>query len=65
MKEELFSKEGGNLKLGKCGLTLPISLSTTHSWMIRLGYKYDRHNQSYYHSDGHERDDDVVSYCKE
>lgn len=43
--------EGGIMKLVSYGLSLPISLSTIHSWMIRLGCK---HKPSYY-TDGHER----------
>ncbi|CAN0548277.1 unnamed protein product, partial [Laminaria digitata] len=37
----LLASEGGNLALEKYGLSLPISTSTTHSWMIKLGCTYD------------------------
>ena len=40
--------------LEKYGLTLPISTSTTHSWLIKLGCKYDRAHQSFY-TDARER----------
>lgn len=51
------------LKLAGHGLSLPVSQSTIHSWMIKLGCKYDRARQSYY-TDGHERPG-VVEYRKE
>ena len=54
----LLAREGGNLMLEKYGLSLPISTSTTHSWLIKLGCKYDRAHQSFY-TDAHERKDVV------
>ena len=54
----LLAREGGNLMLKKYGLSLPISTSTTHSWLIKLGCKYDRAHQSFY-TDAHERKDVV------
>ena len=42
--------------LEKYGLSLPISMSTTHSWLIELGCKNDRAHQSFY-TDAHERKD--------
>lgn len=59
----IFANEGGIEKLEEYELTFPVSLSTVHSWMIRLGCKYDRHRQSYY-TDGHERPDVVESRKK-
>ncbi|CAN0586689.1 unnamed protein product, partial [Laminaria digitata] len=44
--------------LEKYGLSLPISTSTTHSWMIKLGCTYDRAKQWFY-TDAHEREDVV------
>lgn len=44
----------------KYGLILPISLTTTHSWMIKVGCKYDPQKQAYY-TDAHKRSD-VVDY---
>ncbi|CAN0187432.1 unnamed protein product [Laminaria digitata] len=60
VNEVLLAREGGLLKLGEYNLTLPISRSTIHSWMIKLGCTYERHTQSYY-TDGHERPDVVES----
>ncbi|CAM9669057.1 unnamed protein product, partial [Sphacelaria rigidula] len=53
----------GFLNLEKYGLTLPVSSTTTHKWMVKLGCKFDRASQSYY-TDGHERSD-VVKYREE
>lgn len=63
----LLANEGGLLRLAKYGLTLPISSTTVHSWMVKLGCKYERAVQSYY-TDGHEREDVVQYrgvYCRE
>lgn len=56
----LFAREGAMTQLAKYGLTLPISQTTPHSWMIKLGCKFDHAKQSYY-TDSHERAD-VVEY---
>ncbi|CAM9286210.1 unnamed protein product [Sphacelaria rigidula] len=48
------------MKLERYNLTLPISASTIHSWVTKLGCTYERHSQSYY-TDGHERPDVVES----
>ena len=50
-------------RLDKYGLSSPVSSTTVHSWMVKLGCTYDRAGQSYY-TDGHERKD-VVEYRKE
>ena len=59
----LLVNEGGLERLDKYGLSLPVSSTTVHSWMVKLGCTYDRAGQSYY-TDGHERKD-VVEYRKE
>lgn len=59
----LLAGEGRNLKLEKYGSSLPISLTTVHSWMMKLDCKFDRAGQSYY-TGGRERKD-VVSYSAE
>lgn len=59
----LLVREGGLERLDKYGLSLPVSSTTVHSWMVKLGCTYDRAGQSYY-TDGHERKD-VVEYRKE
>lgn len=51
----------GVLKLQKYHLSLPISESTTHACMLRLGCKWSRGTQSFY-IDAHERPG-VVDYC--
>ncbi|CAN0302378.1 unnamed protein product [Ascophyllum nodosum] len=58
----LFENETGDLSrlLSTYQVTLPVSLSTTHSWMINLGCKYERATKSFY-TDGHERPE-VVAY---
>ncbi|CAB1104406.1 unnamed protein product [Ectocarpus sp. CCAP 1310/34] len=40
-------------------VNLPVSMATTHSWMIALGCKYERATKSFY-TDGHEKKDVVV-----
>lgn len=50
-------------QLAKYGLTLPISLTTTHSWMIKLRCKYDWHQQSFF-VDGHQRPDGIEDFHK-
>ncbi|CAM9757798.1 unnamed protein product [Sphacelaria rigidula] len=55
------------MQLERYSLTLPISASTIHSCVTKLGCTYERHSQSYY-TDGHERPDIVESrneYIKE
>ncbi|MEP6389023.1 MAG: hypothetical protein ABJ056_03770, partial [Halioglobus sp.] len=54
--EKLFAREGGNLKLAKYGLSLPISTTTVNVWMRKLGCVHDMVRQTYY-TDGHERPD--------
>ena len=54
----LLAREGGNLMLEKYGLSLPMSTFTTHSWLIKLGCKYDRAHHSFY-TDAHETRDVV------
>ncbi|CAM9518710.1 unnamed protein product [Ectocarpus sp. 4 AP-2014] len=41
-------------------VNLPVSMSTTHSWMIRLGCRYERATKSFY-TDTHEKKE-VVEY---
>lgn len=59
INDTLFANDWSRL-LQKHELALPVSLSTTHSWMIKLGCKYERASISFY-TDGHERPD-VVAY---
>ena len=54
----LFGREGGIPRLAEYSLALPISKTTTYSWMIKRGCNFDRAKQSYY-TDGHERADVV------
>ncbi|CAM9791742.1 unnamed protein product, partial [Sphacelaria rigidula] len=56
INDGFFEGEGGMMKLKRYNLTLPISASTIHSWVTKLGCTYERHSQSYY-TDGHERPD--------
>lgn len=51
---------GGDERLEKYKLTLPISESTINLCMRKLGCTYERHKQSYY-NDGNERPDVVES----
>ncbi|CAN0317357.1 unnamed protein product, partial [Hapterophycus canaliculatus] len=61
INESLFANEGGNLeRLLNYQVTLPVSLFTAHSWMVRLGCRYERATKTFY-IDGHERAD-VVEY---
>ena len=52
----LFDGKGGMQRLADYGLTLPISKTIVHAWMIKLDCKFDRAQQSYY-TDGYERAD--------
>ncbi|MEP6150093.1 MAG: hypothetical protein ABJ201_21930, partial [Nisaea sp.] len=56
INEKRFAREGGNLKLAKYGLSLPISTTTVNVWMRKLGCVHDMVRQTYY-TDGHERPD--------
>ena len=56
INRELFADERDTLLVEKHGLRLPVSSSTVHSWMIKLGCNFDRAKQSYY-TDAHERSD--------
>ena len=56
----LLPEEGGDLMLEKYGLSLPISTSTTPSWLIKLGCQYDRAYKSFY-TNAHERKHIVVN----
>ena len=58
----LLAREGGNLMLENYDLSLPISTSTTHSWLLKLGCKFDRAHQLFY-TDAHERKDVVENRC--
>ncbi|CAB1114308.1 unnamed protein product [Ectocarpus sp. CCAP 1310/34] len=50
----LFASEIGDLStLLSYQVNLPVSMSTTHSWMIALGCKYEQATKSFY-TDGHE-----------
>ena len=49
---------GGLERLDKYGLSLPVSSTTVHSWMVKLYCTYDRAGQSYY-TNGHEIKDMV------
>ncbi|CAM9392075.1 unnamed protein product [Hapterophycus canaliculatus] len=61
INQKLFADEGGDLaRLHSYQVTLPVSLFTAHSWMIKLGCQYERATKSFY-TDGHERKD-VVEY---
>ncbi|CAB1120843.1 unnamed protein product [Ectocarpus sp. CCAP 1310/34] len=40
-------------------VNLPVSMSTTHPWMIRLGCKYERATKSFY-TDSHEKKEEEV-----
>ncbi|CAN0197693.1 unnamed protein product, partial [Ectocarpus sp. 4 AP-2014] len=56
----LFANEIGDLsRLLSYQVNLPVSMATTHSWMIALGCKYERATKSFY-TDGHEKKDVVV-----
>ncbi|CAN0453430.1 unnamed protein product, partial [Pylaiella littoralis] len=56
----LFANEIGELsRLLSYQVNLPVSMATTHSWMIALGCKYERATKSFY-TDGHEKKDVVV-----
>lgn len=50
----LFARKGGMLRLAKYRLTIPISQTIAHLWVMKLGCQYDRAKQSYY-TDGHKR----------
>ncbi|CAN0536152.1 unnamed protein product, partial [Ectocarpus sp. 12 AP-2014] len=57
----LFEDDAKDLaRLLSYQVTLPISMSTAHSWMIKLGCKYERATKSFY-TDTHEKKD-VVEY---
>ncbi|CAN0077014.1 unnamed protein product [Scytosiphon promiscuus] len=61
INKELFAdemKDASRLPLYQ--VNIPVSLSTTHQWMIRLGCKYERATKSYY-TDTHEKEE-VVKY---
>ncbi|CAB1097803.1 unnamed protein product [Ectocarpus sp. CCAP 1310/34] len=56
----LFANEIGDLsRLLSHQVNLPVSMVTTHSWIIALGCKYERATKSFY-TDGHEKKDVVV-----
>ncbi|CAN0529472.1 unnamed protein product [Ectocarpus sp. 12 AP-2014] len=57
----LFEDDAKHLaRLLSYQVTLPISMSTAHSWMIKVGCKYERATKSFY-TDTHEKKD-VVEY---
>lgn len=54
INKELFTEDAKDLeRLLSYQVTLPISMKTTHSWMVRLGCVYKRAIKSY-HTDTHE-----------
>ncbi|CAN0430198.1 unnamed protein product, partial [Pylaiella littoralis] len=54
INKELFTEDVKDLeRLLSYQVTLPISMKTTHSWMVRLGCVYKRATKSYY-TDTHE-----------
>lgn len=48
INNELFADEEGLARLKHHGLSLPISSSTVHTWMTKLGCRFDRVKNAFY-----------------
>ena len=66
VNEQLLAGDEHNIYFSKHNIKRPISMSTIHAWMGRLGCTYEHHHKTYY-TDGHNRPDvvaDRVAYTK-